>query len=725
MPATRPADPKRVGPYRVTGRLGAGGMGQVLLARSPGGRAVAVKIIHPALADEPNFRSRFRREVTAARAVDGAYTAAVLDADPDAPQPWLATAFLPGLSLQDAVAAHGPLPAPAARALGAGLAEALLSIHRAGVVHRDLKPANVMLTPAGPRVIDFGIARASDASALTRTGATLGTPAYMSPEQASGEPAGPAADVFSLGAVLTYALTGSGPFGGGAVHEVIYRVIHLQPDLSAIGDPGLRVLIASCLDKDPARRPDPGQLLRSLAGGAAAPPDGTHWLPPQVAHAVAQRGAEPVSRGPGRRTFLALGAGGAAVLLTAGGGTAGVLLARDDSPLRWTFDLPGDLTVRGGTMAAAGTVLAVGAERGDARTFAFDPRTGERRWEGAFSATQGSPLAVVGGTGLVCDIGGLSTALTGFDIATGRRLWSAGLSTFATAPVPVAAAGAFCLAGSDGTGSYGLFAFDAATGRQRWRYRSEMVQGNVAQAGGTCYFADQGGFLYAVDAATGGARWRRRVAERLPATTPAVAGGVVTLVAGDGSVHAFDAATGRPRWRQADAPDGGAGPPSAELGVLPPLMAGDAVYVGGQTGLTVLDARTGRQRWRFGTASAVGSAAFQEHRTPVLGRGLAFLADGQETLTALEAATGRVRWRRTVGKGFGERPMIAGNVVFHAGVDGVHGFDLVTGRPRYRLGKDDVPEDSMSSAKGLSALGSTVYCTVGSTLVCALRPPGD
>src|SRR5690606_28925205 len=282
MSVSRPGDPRQVGPYRIVGRLGAGGMCQVLLGRSPSGRMVAVKVIHPAMAEDGDFRARFRREITAARAVGGVYTAPVVDADPDASPPWLATTFLRGMSLQDAVAAHGPLPPPAVRALGAALAEALRSVHGAGIVHRDLKPSNVMLTPEGPRVIDFGIARPSEATTLTRTGATLGTPAYMSPEQASGQPAGPPSDVFSLRAVLTYAATGVGPFGQGAVHELVYRVIHLPPYLDGVPDPGLRALIAACMEKDPARRPTPERLLEHLSAEPAPAPQGTHWLPPPV-----------------------------------------------------------------------------------------------------------------------------------------------------------------------------------------------------------------------------------------------------------------------------------------------------------------------------------------------------------------------------------------------------------------------------------------------------------
>jgi serine/threonine protein kinase len=206
-------DPDRIGPNQLLARLGAGGMGQVYLARTRGDRPVAVKVVHENLASDREFRMRFGREVEAARRVDGAFTAPLLDADPSAPVPWLATAYLPGLSLADAVGSFGPLPVPAVRALGAALAEALVSIHQAGVVHRDLNPPNVLLTSAGPRVIDFGIARAADFATLTGTGVIIGTPGYLAPEQITGAAVGTPVDVFALGALLVYALTGTGPFG--------------------------------------------------------------------------------------------------------------------------------------------------------------------------------------------------------------------------------------------------------------------------------------------------------------------------------------------------------------------------------------------------------------------------------------------------------------------------------------------------------------------------------
>jgi eukaryotic-like serine/threonine-protein kinase len=271
----QPGDPERIGPYRLRGRLGAGGMGRVYLGLSPGGRAVAIKVIRAELAQDPEFRARFRREVAVARTVSGLYTAPVLDADADGPEPWLATAYVPGPSLADAVSQHGPLPPASVLMLAAGLAEGLSAIHAAGVVHRDLKPPNVLLADDGPRVIDFGISRAAEASALTHTGLVVGSPGFMSPEQAEGREVGPPSDVFSLGAVLAFAATGQGPFGSGSTPALVYRVVHNPPDLDLV-PAGIRPLVERCLAKDPALRPTAAALL----AGAAYPVQ--DWLPEPV-----------------------------------------------------------------------------------------------------------------------------------------------------------------------------------------------------------------------------------------------------------------------------------------------------------------------------------------------------------------------------------------------------------------------------------------------------------
>ncbi|WP_405544848.1 serine/threonine protein kinase [Streptomyces phaeochromogenes] len=281
-------EPTVVGPYRLLGRLGSGGMGRVYLGRSAGGRTVAVKIVHPHFALDEEFRARFRREVEAARRVGGAYTAPVLDAGPDAPVPWVATAYAAGPSLSAAVADAGPLPEHSVRVLGAGLAEALSAVHGLDLVHRDVKPSNVLLTLDGPLLIDFGIARATDGTAsLTSTGVSVGSPGYMSPEQILGKGITGAADVFSLGAVLAYAATGSSPFPGDSSASLLYKVVHEEPELGALsGD--LRDVVADCLSKDPAARPSPSTLASRLAAEGAARLVTAGWLPGPLVEQVSR-----------------------------------------------------------------------------------------------------------------------------------------------------------------------------------------------------------------------------------------------------------------------------------------------------------------------------------------------------------------------------------------------------------------------------------------------------
>ncbi|MFF7990995.1 serine/threonine-protein kinase [Kitasatospora xanthocidica] len=263
MDELQTTDPRQVGRYRITGLLGAGGMGRVYLGQSPSGRSVAVKVVRPELAQDPEFRRRFAREVASARRVNGFFTAAVVDADPESATPWLATAYVPGPPLDQAIATHGPWPVASVRALGAGLAEALEAIHAAELVHRDLKPSNVLLAPDGPRVVDFGISVAAEATALTRTGMIVGTPGFMAPEQLLGRPVTPATDVFALGAVLAYAATGAGPFGTGSAQALNFRIAYEEPDLSVLPQ-GLEI-IGRCLAKDPERRPSVAALIEELA----------------------------------------------------------------------------------------------------------------------------------------------------------------------------------------------------------------------------------------------------------------------------------------------------------------------------------------------------------------------------------------------------------------------------------------------------------------------------
>ncbi|WP_330278995.1 serine/threonine protein kinase [Streptomyces sp. NBC_00569] len=253
-------DPPVVAGYRLAARLGAGGMGRVYLSHTQGGRPVAIKVVRPELADDPDFRRRFGREIKAARRVRGAYTAELIDADADGVPPWLATLYVPGPSLAQAVARQGPLPVPALLWLMAGVAEALQAIHAEGIVHRDLKPSNVLLAADGPRVIDFGIALAADGTSYTATGNMIGTPAYMAPEQATGDEATAATDVFALGQTAAFAALGRPLYGDGSGVNLLYRIVHSEPDLSLLPEP-LRPLFARCLAADPAERATPAEIV--------------------------------------------------------------------------------------------------------------------------------------------------------------------------------------------------------------------------------------------------------------------------------------------------------------------------------------------------------------------------------------------------------------------------------------------------------------------------------
>ncbi|MDX3697053.1 bifunctional serine/threonine-protein kinase/ABC transporter substrate-binding protein [Streptomyces europaeiscabiei] len=360
MEPLRVGDPSRIGRYRLLRRLGVGGMGVVFLARAPGGAIAAVKTVRSSYADESAFRARFRREVEAARQVNSRWVVPLLDADAEAHTPWLATSYVPGPSLAEAVEAFGPLSLASVRVLGVRLAEALEAVHGAGLVHRDVKPGNVLLAPDGPRLIDFGIALSPEATALTSSGVIVGSPGFLSPEQARGRGGeiGPPSDVFSLGCVLAFAATGVRPFGGGAAAGVLLRTAYEEPDPAALPD-GPAPLLRACLHKDPSGRPSLARLRATLGEETAAVSAGpSDWLPTPVTRLINDRSAavlsigaieptqvsastpasaastaspeaatltavtatRPTRRVLGRRGFLRLGSTGG--LLAAGGGVA-------------------------------------------------------------------------------------------------------------------------------------------------------------------------------------------------------------------------------------------------------------------------------------------------------------------------------------------------------------------------------------------------------------------
>lgn len=332
MSHPHPDPPERIGPYRIVAPLGSGGMGHVHLGLGPGNQPVAVKAVRPEFAYEPEFRERFALEVHRARQVTGGDLPRVLDADTTSSSPWLATEFVLGPSLQEMIRRIGTLPEPTVRYLGRAIAQTLAHLHTSGVVHRDLKPGNVLVAASGPKVIDLGISRAMDETPGADAAEFAGTPGYMAPETTQGEASSPAVDMFALGAVLVFALTGRGPFGDGHPSAVIYRIGHQEPDLDGV-PPSLHGLLSACLDKDPARRPTAAQALQALGGPVPPAASASAWLP-QIAVAVLDGfehdhravlrpflEARPVPQKSGKgRTLALVGAAATALVLVAGAG---------------------------------------------------------------------------------------------------------------------------------------------------------------------------------------------------------------------------------------------------------------------------------------------------------------------------------------------------------------------------------------------------------------------
>lgn len=518
-----PADPDRIGPYVLEGRLGAGGMGQVYLGRSPGGRHVAVKVIRPEHARNPQFRRRFAREVEAARAVGGFHTAQVIAADPDATSPWLATAYIPGRSLHEVVTTDGPLAPDALRALGAGLAEGLAAIHGCGLVHRDLKPGNVIMAADGPRIIDFGIARSADASALTSLGVVIGTFAFMSPEQVRADQAGPASDVFSLGAVLGFAATGRGPFDAETIPAIVHRIISEPPRLGNLSGP-LRDTIEACLAKDPDDRPAIADVLATLAPDSRHSLDGQDDQDGQVTEVVDSRvpfaaldtapavqtptaaqspAVQTDPARPSRRALLGL-AGGAAALIGGGviaatrfgGGSGGDKGTGTDSgsapkiddvaearPL-WRSSVPRIDSL----IAYEGGVLWMGSRPDSDKTpeavWSFDT-TGNTRWklplgDLAVLATRGVCAGVIregmlylGAGGPFEDTSDVDAQVVAVELASGDRAWSAAVAppAFYIASTSGGRDGVVYATGTtDRAGPSMVWAVDIASRRKIWTY---------------------------------------------------------------------------------------------------------------------------------------------------------------------------------------------------------------------------------------------------------------
>jgi outer membrane protein assembly factor BamB len=747
-------DPRVIGEFRLHTRLGAGGMGRVYLASSPGGRAVAVKVIHAHLARDAAFVDRFRREVAAAQAVNGGYAAPVVAAGPDDDPPWLATAYVAGPSLQEAVAETGPLPEDAVLKLGAGLAEALRAIHSAGIVHRDLKPDNVLLADDGPRVIDFGIAHALDGTGLTSAGSVVGTPSYMSPEQAQGQQAGPASDVFSLGGVVYFAATGTGPFGSGNPATLLYRIVHTEPDLERVPS-RLRDLIAVCLAKDPASRPGLAELTASLVD--AAPPEDSppsesslpsSFWPAPVARLIADHQARfaagltarpPVVRTPtvvvvptarddlatpplrpatvtapaapevtpasqpgpvppmGRRRVLAALAGAA---------TAGVVVAG------WELTRPGPSAATQLTASAPGpSPSAAKAAQRRAKSL----RPGTELW----SSPANGPVGDVLVTGGVVYVGTVDSAVYALDPATGKPLWHHLMGAGKTYYLAVTSGAVVAASGSNGQtpSGYpgGVYALDPATGKLLWTVDAPFVigldvDGDAAYVGAAVK-DDLTGGVTALSAGTGEVLWTFDFPVNVdPDGGVEHAGGVVYATSSMGEIWAFNATNGSQLWRSQI--------PGASF-QQGPVIADGVVYASsdhdtrdsGSPVLYAASAKTGRILWQHPFSGSLTSFIAGVNAGVIF---VGIIRDASATsatasgLYALNATTGQLLWQIPVtGDAWSATPG-PGNVVYTGnGIGVLDAWQATTGNHLWRYQAAGSLSGNIALADGIAYVGSS------------------
>ncbi|KUO20941.1 protein kinase domain-containing protein [Streptomyces dysideae] len=702
METLQPDDPRGLGSYRLLRRLGAGGMGRVYLARSPGGRTVAVKVVRPDLAADADFRGRFRHEVEIAKAVSGRYTAPVVDADPDAPLPWLATSYVLGPDLSDVVAAHGALPERTVRALAAGLAAALQEIHAAGLIHRDLKPSNVLLAADRPRVIDFGIARAVDGNRMTQTGVVVGSPGYMPPEQALGQDVGTAGDVFSLGAVLAFAASGRSAFGDGAASHaaMLYQIVHGEPDLTDV-PPSLLGLIRACLQKDPAQRPAPAEIVAALA------PQGVEgvlhdWLPSAVASTIATHAAG----------ILDLEAPASAAPF----GPPPTMLDGAPTPgYGYGTPAPGHGTPVPGTvqLGAPGVSLPPARSRRRVLGLAFGGAAavavaggGIAWWLGSADDTPDDASGADGKGGSAQPVD--DTFTTPPAGMAPQPLWHKTVAEDSTTTsVPLLTHDGVLLVSGDP-----LVAYDVKTGKARWTKKGVCRPGaRLLFHGGKVFLADgdYDGVLVAYDVKTGDEAWRSRLGKKLTVEdTIAIDDKNVYVMAADYSdsqsatkyrtaVAAISHTTGTKVWLQKR--DWGTKDYDVQGSVS--LSGTYLVYADSNYNLTVRSTVNGAQLW---TKKIGDDWTWQ----PTIAGGLVFLPG--DKLTAVDADTGDVRWRLSPNgrRGF-NNPTVIGGVLYVSDYDdGVWAVNVSTGKRIWLCDELDIdgPETFVKA-------GTTLYGAAG------------
>ncbi|MFH9553136.1 serine/threonine-protein kinase [Streptomyces sp. NPDC017435] len=708
--------PEYAGHYRLDERLGSGGMGVVHLARSTSGMKVAVKVVHAQFARDAEFRGRFRQEVAAARRVSGAFTAPVVDADPEAERPWMATLFIPGPTLAEQVKRNGPMRSGELRRLMAGLAEALRDIHRVGVVHRDLKPSNVLLAEDGPKVIDFGISRPKDSELRTETGKLIGTPPFMAPEQfRRPREVGPAADIFALGSVMVHAATGRGPFDSDSPYVVAYQVVHDEPDLTGV--PGnLAPLVVRCLAKEPEDRPTPDELMRELRSVAASY-DTQAFIPSQRVleeteeAAAAETGAAPAGSGPapepvgatsgGRRRRTALAAAALVVALS-----GGAVLATQ---------MPGE---DGTGKDARGTA---GGSHSASPAFSPWSTRPARSAAGATAGTGtgGMPQCVYDARRLICVQSGLVSAL---DASDGRVLWRHVLADDdGPSQAPVLSGGLAQVITHSGRR---LEALDPASGATRWQQDLSHYPG-VRSVGGTVLLTAADGTVTGVDAATGAPVWKRRIPGLSKPYFMALPDDPLAYVAstsdnGRTRITAVDPATGKVRWDE--------------------RLSGTLTLVGTTDGSLVLLSSRGGE---YGTVDAVVryyprdkvslrvrlGVALQEARATVQGDRVYLLAfDG--SLVAVDTVMGKQVWSLQTAVSRGSRPAADGEHVYFSAADGrLLAVDAdkgrLVGQTALRLGARS--DEVVASLPAPEAVDGRVYAGAPDGTVFAVdgRDPAD
>ncbi|WP_079176977.1 protein kinase [Streptomyces sp. MUSC 14] len=655
-------DPVALGPYRLIARLGSGGMGTVYVARSAGGRTVALKTMHAAIATDPAARTRFRLEVDAARVIGDRFGAGVMDADPLSETPWLATEYVLGPPLDAAVETRGTLPEQSVRALGAALCSALGQLHRSDVVHRDLKPSNILLTAYGPKVIDFGIARAIGDERLTRAGAAVGTPAFMSPEQATGQEHDAAGDVFALAGVLVYAATGRGPFGNGQAADLLYRVRYADADLTGV-PVALAPVLAQCLAKDPGQRPTTAQLAAQLHDGGGEFAD---HLPHELLAEIGRRAADvwrlvpqrlpapaagpeaaaataAAARRPSRRRFLVVGgalAAGAAAGGSAwwwqgrdaargGGGTTekgGAPRTRNMKPL-WTYTFSAVLSDEMGSVApqSLGGIIVVAGAGAEA----VSATNGVGVWDGNGRSEERSwQTLVTGGRLYRLWIG----EETDDGIGSAVRLQILDPKNGKTIKTLVRFAGT-----NDELPTHQLL---CVTDRVAY-----VVVGKGKYDQGGTFSAGETDTLSAADIETGKLLWSKPLPVRFDTSSrlyflaaKTVGGRLVTLQQSeDGTVHivVWAASTGAVLWKQPYDID--------DPNILRCGIAADSehLYLGGSR-LSALRLSDGTVTWKTSTEYAYGP--------PVLRAGTLYAVGGDAGLTAVDARSGKTLWAERGGE---------------------------------------------------------------------------